>query len=243
MRSGFHWYDLPSVRWANDLIWRATGLPGEYDRETDVFSLWHSSELLVTQACGLDLYLSNAHIQPIAAPIFDLDCDEGKYYSHIVGNRSGRVAAVNAMSSRSGLSALLTLCRPEELLITGSHVSSLSLVQSGQADVAAIDAVTWKILERSASHLLADIQIVDRTAPAPSPPFVVGHPGLVEDTFNGLVRAFESVDTIDARKALCLEGLIPAQKSDYDSVLVEYRSITGRIPSRIRDYQNTPEIG
>ena len=56
MRSAFHWYDLLNVCWANDVFWRATGLPGEYDRETDVVSLWHSPELLVTQACGLDLF-------------------------------------------------------------------------------------------------------------------------------------------------------------------------------------------
>ena len=147
------------------------------------------------------------------------------------------------MSSRSGLSALLTICRPEVLLITGSHVSSLAMVQSGQADVAAIDAVTWKILEKSEPQWLAGIQIVDRTAPAPSPPFVMGHNGLREDIFKGLLRAFGLADATEARKALRLEGLMPAQKRDYDSVFAEYRSIAGRIPSRITDLQNVDAPG
>lgn len=233
-RSSFPWYDLPCVQGANDLIWRATELPGEYDRPTPPASLWDCPDLLVTQACGLDLHLSNAPIQPVAAPVFDLDCEPGTYYSHIIGNPSGRVAAVNSMSSRSGLSSLLTVCEPDELLLTGSHVSSLEMVQSGQADVAAIDAVTWTILERNAPHRLEGVEVVDRTTPSTSPPFVVACDDSREEVLAGLSRAMGSPDTTDARTALCLEGLIPVEKRDYTCALVEYRSIADKIPAATR---------
>ena len=98
MTASFPWYDLPSVRWANDALWRATGIGGRLDRDTPPEAQWRSSDLVVSQACGLDLYLSDAPIRPVLAPVFDLDCEEGSYYSHLVGAREG-VAAVNSLST------------------------------------------------------------------------------------------------------------------------------------------------
>lgn len=230
MLAAFPWYDLPAVQWANDKIWKATKLAAKYDRDIDFIELLHHSKLMVSQACGLDLYLSSAPIEPIAAPVFDLDCEEGTYYSHIVGDRSGRIAAVNSISSRSGLSALLTICEPDKLVITGSHTSSLLMVQSGQADVAAIDAVTWKIIEQNVPELLAGINIFARSATAPSPPFVVRRESLSEAVFTGLNTAMNSSNTVDARKALFLKGIVPIQRSDYEPIHTEYSSILDRIP-------------
>ena len=148
MLASFPWYDFPSVQWANDSLWEATGYPGELNRHQTVSELWHDPDLLVTQACGLDLFLSEAPIEPVASPVFDLDCEAGMYFSHIVGNVNGRVAAVNSLSSRSGWSALLSICTPQRVIVTGSHQASLEVLKNGIADVAAIDAVTWSIIER-----------------------------------------------------------------------------------------------
>ena len=143
MLASFPWYDFPSVQWANDRVWEATGYPGELNRHQTLSELWHDPDLLVTQACGLDLFLSEAPIEPVASPVFDLDCEAGMYFSHIVGNVNGRVAAVNSLSSRSGWSALLSICTPQRVVVTGSHQASLEALRVGIADVAAIDAVTW----------------------------------------------------------------------------------------------------
>ena len=91
--SAFPWYDLPAVHWANEAIWRATGLPGRFVHNPDVKDLWRSPSLLVTQACGLDLFLAEAPIEPIAVPVFDLDCRDGDYFSYLVGDPAGRTAA------------------------------------------------------------------------------------------------------------------------------------------------------
>ena len=115
MTAAFPWYDLPSVRWANDALWQAMGLGGALDRATPVETQWRAEDLVVSQACGLDLFLADAPIEPVLAPVFDLDCEEGCYYSYLVGAREG-IAAVNSLSSRSGLSALLTVCEPRSLI-------------------------------------------------------------------------------------------------------------------------------
>ena len=67
MTAAFPWYDLPSVRWANDVLWKATGLGGALDRDTAPHAQWRSEDLVVSQACGLDLFLGDAPIEPVLA--------------------------------------------------------------------------------------------------------------------------------------------------------------------------------
>jgi len=225
MLASFPWYDLPSVQWANDVLWQATGYPGRLGRHQAASDLWFDSDLLVTQACGLDLFLSEAPIEPIAAPVFDLDCEAGMYYSYIVGNVKGRVAAVNSFSSRSGWSALLSICSPQRVIVTGSHQASLEALQTGVADVAAIDAVTWSIIERDAPTKLAGLKIIERSSEAPAPPYVVRRGVDRDDIFRALRTALDSPASIDAKKALFLKDVIPAQRNDYLPILDEYKTV------------------
>ena len=139
---------------ANDARWASTGLGGKLERTKDLEKIWRHDSLLVSQACGLDLFLNDAPIEPFAVPVFDLDCSPKHYFSFIVGDVNGGRAAVNSLSSRSGYSALLTVCEAkEELLVTGSHIASLAALREDLADVAAIDAVTWGIIERTAPEI------------------------------------------------------------------------------------------
>ncbi len=229
MTASFPWYDLPSVRWANDAIWQAMGLGGGLDRATPVETQWRAHDLVVSQACGLDLFLGNAPIEPVLAPVFDLDCEEGCYYSYLVGSRDG-TAAVNSLSSRSGLSALLTVCEPSSLIVTGSHAASLSAVRQGSADMACIDAVTWKILERDVPSRVRGLRVLDRTCSAPAPPYVVRKAGRRDGLVPLITAAMNSPATLLARRALLIRGVVPVTIADYAPVLSEYQGIVDRIP-------------
>ena len=229
MTASFPWYDLASVRWANDAIWRATGLGGALDRATPVEEQWRADDLVVSQACGLDLFLADAPIEPLLAPVFDLDCEDGRYYSVLVGSREG-VAAVNALSSRSGFTALLTLCEPSAMLVTGSHVASLAAIREGLADMACIDAVTWHILERDQPEATRDVGVLERTCSAPAPPYVVRRGRQDGAVAHRIAAAMQDGATKAAREALLLRGVIPASTDDYAPVLAEYRAIAQRIP-------------
>lgn len=229
MTASFPWYDLPSVRWANDALWEATGLPGNLDRSCPAPDQWRSPELLISQACGLDLFLSDAPIEPVLAPIFDLDCEPGHYYSYLIGAANPSVAAVNSLTSRSGLSALLGVTQPESLLVTGSHRASIEAIRRGSADCACIDAVIWHILERDAPDHVAGISIIDRTSAAPAPPFVIRESG-PRYPVDALVNAMTEPETHAARRALLLRGVEPTTKEAYASVHAEYQAIAHRIP-------------
>lgn len=224
MTASFPWYDLPSVRWANDAIWRATGLGGRLDRVTPIDAQWRAEDLIVSQACGLDLYLGDAPIKPVLAPVFDLGCEAGSYYSYLVGSRHG-VAAVNSLSSRSGLAALLTVCEPTALVVTGSHEASVSAVQRGAADMACIDAVTWTILERDAPAQLSGVRVLEHTCAAPAPPFVMAKAAREDRIVPRIEAAVASEATARARRALLLRGVVPVTLEDYAPVLAEYETM------------------
>lgn len=234
MIASFPWYDLQSVQWANDRLWQSTGYSGELNRELAVSDLWNHPDLLVTQACGLDLFLADAPIEPFAAPVFELDCKAGMYYSHIVGNASGDVAAVNSLSSRSGWSALLSKCSPRSVTVTGSHWASLEALRTGKADVAAIDAVTWRIIKRDTPDALEGLKIVGRSDEAPSPPFVVRAGADPEPVMSRLVHALGSTRSANAKRALLLKGIIPVQRHHYLRVLAEYQAVNKRTGSAVR---------
>jgi len=227
--SSFPWYDLPSVQWANDRLWQATGLAGRFVRDIPPGRLWKHADLLVTQACGLDLFLAEASIEPVAVPVFDLDCTEGMYYSHIVGSNKDGVAAVNSISSRSGMSALFSTCSPSAMILTGSHVESLVALQTGKAEIAAIDAVTWGILEQHTPQLLAGIGIIERSKEAPAPPFVIGAQANPQDVRMGLATAMKSVDTAAARRVLRVQAVNAINREAYCGVLEEYQAIVPRL--------------
>lgn len=174
------WYDLPPTRGALDGIWRGMrrvleaarveGLPRELARGDH----WRSPDLLVSQCCGLDLHAPRMeHLEPFAVPVFGgLECDPGSYFSVIVGTpREGARLAVNALHSRSGHSALRAWLmeqgiRASSVTFTGSHAASLDCVRAGGADLAAIDAFTWRFLRR------AGVRVLGRSSHAPAPPFV-----------------------------------------------------------------------
>ena len=212
---------------ANDALWASTGLGGELDRTKGVEEIWRHESLLVSQACGLDLFLNDAPIEPFAVPVFDLASAPKHYFSFIVGDVNGSRAAVNSLSSRSGYSALLTVCEPEEeLLVTGSHLASLAALREGRADVAAIDAVTWGIVERTAPELLRGIEVVARSSEALAPPYVTRRGKDTSELLGRLSAAVQS--SPDASRQLGLVGVEPVGREDYRPILEEYKRVNAR---------------
>ncbi|MDA1073720.1 MAG: PhnD/SsuA/transferrin family substrate-binding protein [Proteobacteria bacterium] len=238
MTASFPWYDLPSVQWANDALWAATGLGGALDRTTPIVDQWCCDDLLISQSCGLDLLICSAPIEPVLRPVFALDAPPGEYFSYLVTGTAAQsaltkgVGAVNSMSSHSGLVALLELWMPEEFLLTGSHRASIAAVREGSAECAAIDAVVWHLLQRDAPEQLQGLRIVGRSDPGPAPPFVCR----TGDRRFGkvLARIVAMPDLQPALDALLLRDLLDTTISTYQPLFDRYERVRSAIPERLR---------
>lgn len=165
--------------------------PGE-----DLLDFWASPSTLLSQTCGYPMVTQlTDRVSVLARPQFDIDgCEDHGYCSVVVVRAEAPVAslldlqglrlAVNSPDSHSGMNALRHQLAPvaasrtsdgrffSEVRLSGSHANSLSLVQSQQADVCAVDIVTWHNLSTHRPETVQGLRVLARTHPAPSLPWI-----------------------------------------------------------------------
>jgi len=213
-------YDRPETRAAHDTFWAsfrdALGYgPAALDRTIAYDDSWAHPDLLLGQICNLP-YRAKFRDQLVRISNCDHrlpDTPAGFYHSVFVVRAEdadrglapaclGRFAYNDALS-QSGWGAPLDRVTRQGLtfhttLRTGSHQKSMLAVANGDADLAAIDAVTWRMLQKwesSAQHL----RVVGRTGLSPAMGFVTtkGHnPAKLRNAIQSALNAL-SKDEMD----------------------------------------------
>jgi ABC-type phosphate/phosphonate transport system substrate-binding protein len=248
MRASLPMYDLPELRAATDAWWaglaralRRQGfaeVPAALDRGEPPASAWRDAGLLLSQCCGRDLVTHLAgSVAPVAIPSYRAaGCGRGTYRSWLVGRRgdpreklhdfAGTVAAVNDPGSHSGWVALghaLVMAGHvgqffARAVRTGSHRASLAGLARGEADLAAVDCVTFALVERVEPRLVAELRIVAASEPAPALPYVTGA-GQPDDALArvGAALADAAADPALAatRATLLIDAFLPVSRDPY----------------------------
>lgn len=236
-------YDMPWAQAANDRLWQAVRAclpsdlraraPDSLTRNRDLWEVWQAPDLLLAQTCGLP-FRARLHDQVtlVASPDHRLPgCPPGHYRSTLI-RRQGEsrdlaalvtsVMAYNEPLSQSGWAAPVTYLAsrgltPGETRRTGAHVASIRAVADGQADFAAIDAVTWAMVAEGLPDLAARIDPFDQTAPTPALPYIAA-PGLDADTLSSaLAHGIAALDEAD-RATLHLHGITRLPAADYTAL-------------------------
>ena len=184
-------YDRPENAAAHDALWalirdglRARGIdaPDALDRETPYDETWARPDLVLGQICNLPWRARfRDRVTLIGASDYGLPgAGPGEYYSLVVARADdpapGPRFALNDPLSNSGWDAGQDWARRNGVpirpaLVTGSHAESLRAVAEGRADLAAIDAVTWRNLQRW-DPLARQVRVLDRTAASPGQSFI-----------------------------------------------------------------------
>ena len=233
---------------------RAAGLsdvPEHLMRAEDYESQWHDERLLLGQACGYDMVSDEPPpLEIVATPHFDFDgCSGPTYRSFIVVPASshaedlddlrGSHCVINNVTSHSGANSLRALLVSRldvgqrffsRVTVSGSHERSIAMLQRGEADIATIDCVTWGLLKLHRPEELEGVRIIDRTAPAPAPPFVTHvqtPPHVVSHLRTALGRAITQLSTASA-DALRLRGISVLRRTDYEPIAAMARAADSR---------------
>jgi len=244
-------YDHPSQQQANDRLWTAIAgylrdagvadVPDALDRKRSVQDLWRDPQLLFGQICGYPL-LHDGHdgLQLLGLPDYRaVGCGEGTHCSFIIA-RSGdtrrslplfraSTAVINDSSSNSGMNLFRAEVAPfavhgrffGKVVISGSHRGSMIAVADGNADVAAIDAVTYAALLVAEPALVRQLRVLDQTCPSPTLPFVTAAdtpPDTVAALKDALHRAIADRKLAQARKAIFLRGVRACDAGDLESI-------------------------
>ncbi|MFA8384448.1 MAG: PhnD/SsuA/transferrin family substrate-binding protein [Pelagibaca sp.] len=149
------------------------------DLPDEWYTHWQSPDLALSMTCGLP-FRSRLHdkVQYIGTLDFGLGAAAGQYQSQIITRRdlSGppRVLAYNSADSQSGWAAAQDIPDRASLtayLPTGAHAASLAAVAEGRADIACLDAVTWRILQKFDPNA-ARVTPAGITQPTPGLPLI-----------------------------------------------------------------------
>jgi ABC-type phosphate/phosphonate transport system substrate-binding protein len=252
MIAGLPMYALPELDTATKAWWlglrghfaRAgiADVPQHLQQPGDLLSHWLAPDLLFTQTCGYPLTHALADkVQLVATPCYRAPGCEGATYRSVVivrddspitelSDLQGKRVAFNGTDSQSGYNTLRDLIYPiaqagklfSEAIESGAHRQSLGLVRSGQADVAAIDCVSFALLERVAPAEVAGIRKLCLTAPAPSLPYITSRATSAESIRrlqDGLLGAIADPQLQAVREALLLEDVALLSIDDYASIL------------------------
>jgi ABC-type phosphate/phosphonate transport system substrate-binding protein len=231
-------YDLAPVQAANDRYWalireglvaRGIEAPLALTRgEGAYWPAWQSADLLLSHTCGYP-YRARLHgaVTLVGTPDFGQDgCPPGHYFSVFVTRKDDprsdlaafRTArfAYNEPLSQSGWAAPQNHAARNGLrfaphLQTGGHALSMQAVAEGRADFAALDSVTWTLLQRHDPQ--ADmVREIARTASTPGLPYITAKGRDPEPIFAAIAEAIAALSPAD-RDTLLLRGVvrIPAE--------------------------------
>lgn len=237
-------YDFPHVRPATEALWsairdalrrREVNAPERLTPSSDVWRMWQDPAMLFGQTCGAP-YVSTlrGRVSLIGTP--DYDCVPGRpgWYASVVICRADdprkRLAdfadatfAYNELGSQSGCHAMMHTVLHKvgdgrlfrRCVATGAHARSAVAVAEGRADIAAIDAVTWRFVKDQPA--LAGLRSLMQSDPTPGLPYITAFPDLAEALADATEEGIASLPA-KTRAALSLKGLWRSSDADYDLI-------------------------
>lgn len=209
--------------------------PDRLTRCPDLASCWRDPALLLGQTCGYPLVLGLAGAaQVVARPVHAAEgCGPGgTYRSALVARRAaagtplegfrGARVAVNGWDSQSGFNTLAAMLDGLEASgepffgsarVTGAHRASALAVAGGEADLAAIDCVSWAMFAAAEPEAHARLAVVGWTGEAPSLPYITApaHADLVPALRAALAEAAAS----GPRHLALPVAVVAAARADY----------------------------
>jgi ABC-type phosphate/phosphonate transport system substrate-binding protein len=233
-------YDFPQLRDSHDALWTALAgrltaaglrdVPRQLTRDLGHFDVWRHPVLLFAQGCEYPLAKSFAdRVRLVATPRYSAPgCEGANYRSAIIVRREergssladfrGRRCVVNEMDSNSGMNLLRAAVAPlaggaryfASVVVSGSHRRSAEMVASGEADVAAVDCVSFAHLARVCPGVVAELRVLSWTPGSPCLPFITARSGgdaTVSVLRSALAGVFDDRALAPVRERLFLTGV------------------------------------
>jgi ABC-type phosphate/phosphonate transport system substrate-binding protein len=259
-------YDFSWVAAANDALWRGLGgrlrgagieAPEALSRGVDLHELWRDRRLIFGQTCGYPYVTAlRDTVTLVATPVYAHPGCAGAYHRSFLIARKGQArrrledfvgarAAVNSLDSNSGMNLFRATIAPvaqgraffTEMTVTGSHQASLGAVVAGEADIAALDCVSFALLAEGRPDLIDRVDIVAQSPLSPALPFVTSA-NLARARLGEVRRALQATladpALAAARRALGIISVALLGDGDYERVAeIEQAAIAAGYPALV----------
>ncbi|MFZ7093174.1 phosphate/phosphite/phosphonate ABC transporter substrate-binding protein [Primorskyibacter sp. 2E233] len=225
-------YDRAETQAANDDLWALVRAelgfgPDRLNRELPLWDIWEDPDLVLAQTCNLPYRLRlRGKVQIVGHPEYALPgCPPGHYNSVLIARQDDPRAleallrarvVINQDHSQSGHVSIWSHAealgiKPNIIGESGGHVVSAAQVAGGEADIAAIDAQSWRLIQRYDPQS-ARLREIERTVPTPATPFVCGLRQDVQDIRAALSSAIDALPAAQ-RAVINLQGLVQLPES------------------------------
>lgn len=219
--------------WA--LIWEellrfGIDAPRALSQNSEEFSVWQHPELVLSQTCGMP-YRLWLHEKVNLVGTLDYavtGCPEGFYRSAIIvraddprddiGVYLEDTFAYNQHFSQSGFAAMYNYLGNthgwfKQRLQTGQHLLSARAVAEGEADIAALDAITWRLAIQHETFTKR-LRVLNWTEPTPALPLITAKRHDPAIVFKAVSRAIPRLSRQDT-EALGIRGIVLIPKENY----------------------------
>jgi len=181
-------YDWPELQDDNDAFWstikaalilEGVDAPERLSRGDDDAAFWTAPDLLLGQTCGYPLATAlKGKVQYVTTPVYSVEGCEGPRYSSAIVVRNDSDLELSSLAdctftynskvSLSGYRAIRSkFGEPEAFFAksikSGGHRNSARMISIGKADVAAIDAVCWDMLQKFETETINKLRVVGWT--------------------------------------------------------------------------------
>ncbi len=209
---------------------RGIDAPIALDQDGDEFAVWNAPDLVLSQTCGMP-YRTWLHdkVTLIGTPDFGVPgCPAGYYKSAIIVRSDDHRKALadfkdarftyNQTFSQSGYAAPHALTKPLGFWFADrsqsyGHLNSARTVVEGKADIAALDAVSWRLIQQY--EPFADkLRILEWTPPTPGLPYIAALDADQKAVFSSISTAIAALTDAD-RNTLGIKGLVAIPKDAY----------------------------
>lgn len=232
-------YQRPELAAAHDRYWaliaanlREAGIdaPDALSQDAEEFSVWRHPQLVLSQTCGMPyrLWLHDA-VSLVGTPDFGVTgCAPGYYRSAMIirtddprdtldAFKDARFA-YNQTFSQSGYAAAFAHFQThgfffKNRLHTEQHLDSARAVAEGRADIASLDAVTWRNIV-AFEPFAPTLRVLDWTAPTPGLPLITAKDRDVDVVFTAVQSAITALSPDDAT-LLGIKGIVRIAQEDY----------------------------
>jgi ABC-type phosphate/phosphonate transport system substrate-binding protein len=226
-------------------------VPEALDAELPYNEAWLHPDLLLAQTCGYP-YVRHLRgkVRLVATPAYShAGCDGPNMCSFIIVRSGSEVrsledlrgarAAINDPGSNSGANLFRAAIAPiaggrpflSSVIATGGHRSRFDAVRTGEAEVAAIDCITYGNVQRFDPQALSGIRVLSQTARGPGLPLIT-RANASDEEVAGLRRVLEKAVTdpalAETRATLSLTEFAVLSDADYEP-LAEFEREADRL--------------
>jgi ABC-type phosphate/phosphonate transport system substrate-binding protein len=219
-------------------------VPRELTRDVGHAEVWRDPSLLFAQGCEYPLAKSFAdRVRLVATPMYSAaGCEGARYCSAVVVRGSvvddvatladlrGRRCAINELESNSGMNLLRAAVAPlatggrffGSVAVSGSHLRSVEMVASGEADVASVDCVSFALFQRLYPAVVSELRVLCWTPSSPCLPFITARSAsdsTVRALRSALADVFDDAALAPAREQLLLRGVDLEPREGFGEVL------------------------